>query len=325
MRCYFLGVDNGGTMTKAALFDDQGKEICVASKASVLLTPFPGHTERNMEELWQDTAQVIKSVIQSSGIAPEKISAVACTGHGKGLYLWGEDKSPIRNGIVSTDTRAGEYLKKWEMDGTAAKVYPKTLQKIVVSQPCALLAWIRDCEPENYRRIKWIFEAKDYIRFRLTQKAYGEITDYSGTNLVNLRTRSYDCELLNLFGLSDLQDALPPLASSCDICGKVTKEAALATGLLEGTPVAGGMFDIDACAIASGITDAKSLCVIAGTWSINEYISKEPVEKLDGPVNSIYCLPEYYLVEESSPTSAGNLEWFVKSVLCLLYTSKPQK
>lgn len=315
MNRYFLGIDNGGTMTKAALFDGRGKEIGSSSRASILLTPGPGYTERNMETLWRDTAQVVKETIQNAGVPPEAIAAVACTGHGKGLYLWGNDGAPVRNGIVSTDTRAKEYVEKWQADGTALRVYDKTLQKIVVSQPCALLAWIRDHEPENYHKIQWIFEAKDYIRFRLTGNANGEITDYSGTNLINLHTCAYDMEILRLFGLTEISNALPPLVHSSERCGAVTQEAALATGLAPGTPVAGGMFDIDACAIASGVTDGRNLCMIAGTWSINEYISREPVNKPGISMNSVFCIPGYYLVEESSPTSAGNLEWFVKSVL----------
>lgn len=83
------------------------------------------------------------------------------------------------------------------------------------------------------------------------------------------------------------------------------------------------MFDIDACALATGVTDEQPLCMIAGTWSINEYLSKTPVRSGETLMNSVFCLPEYYLIEESSPTSAGNLEWFVKSVLdCELAEAK---
>ena len=75
------------------------------------------------------------------------------------------------------------------------------------------------------------------------------------------------------------------------------------------------MFDIDACALSVGITDEEHICMIAGTWSINEYIRRTPV--LDGKVmlNSLFCLPEYYLIEECSPTSAGNNEWFINQLL----------
>ena len=67
---------------------------------------------------------------------------------------------------------------------------------------------------------------------------------------------------------------LPPLKNATDVCGAVCKETAERTGLREGTPVSGGMFDIDACAVAMDVTDEKNLCVIAGTWSINEFCLK---------------------------------------------------
>ncbi len=163
--------------------------------------------------------------------------------------------------------------------------------------------------------IQWIFSVKDYIRFRLTGEAYGEVTDFSGTNLMNLITAAYDRELLGEFGLEQLYVCLPPLRYSTDLCGSISAEASSLTGLKKGTPVSGGMFDIDACAVAMDVTDEKNLCVIAGTWSINEYIATAPVKNKSVMMNSLFCLPGYYLVEESSPTSAGNHEWFVKMFL----------
>lgn len=310
-----MGIDSGGTITKAAIYDQNGTEMAVASISTNILTPFMGHTERDMDELWDVSAKVIKRAIQKSQINPKDIKAVACTGHGKGLYLWGKDGKPARNGIISTDSRAKRYVAKWYQDGTANKVFEKTIQEILVSQPCALLAWVKDHEPEIYKNIQWIFEAKDYIRFKLTGNAYGELTDFSGTNLVNMYTRNYDDLLLELFGIKEIKPCLPPLISSLDLCGTISTNVAKQTGLEEGTIVAGGMFDIDACAIASGIIDEQNICAIAGTWSINEYIAREPVTNKSIAMNSIFCIPGYYLLEESSPTSAGNLEWFVKSVL----------
>ena len=315
MKKYLLGVDNGGTMSKAALYDTDGRELASVSEATRLLTPKPGYTERDMEEFWQVTAGVIRRAVQKAGISPEEILGVSCTGHGKGLYLWGRDGRPAANGIISTDTRAHAYISRWEEDGTAKRAGQKTFQQVLVSQPCALLAWMKEHRPEVYRNIQWVFEAKDYIRFRLTGCARGEMTDYSGTSLVNLKTRAYDPELFALFGISEMAECFPPLCVSNDLCGHVTKEAAAATGLLEGTPVAGGMFDIDACALAAGVVDERDLCVIAGTWGINEYLSRKPVKDGSVSMNSIFAIPDYYLIEESSPTSAGNLEWFIHAVL----------
>ena len=100
---------------------------------------------------------------------------------------------------------------------------------------------------------------------------------------------------------------LPPIRYSYDLCGTISKEASELTGLPEGTAVAGGMFDIDACAVAVDVTSPDRMCTIAGTWSINEYIAKEPV--MDGTIamNSLFAMPGYYLVEDCSATSSGNL------------------
>jgi len=149
----------------------------------------------------------------------------------------------------------------------------------------------------------------------LTGEAFAEVTDYSGSNLLNLRDKRFDTELLRVFELEDLYDKLPPLRGSAEPCGHITKTAAEQTGLAEGTPVAGGMFDIDACAVAMDITDGDNIAVIAGTWSINEYIAELPVLDKSVMMNSLYCIDGYYLIEECSPTSAGNHAWFTDMFL----------
>ncbi len=315
MKTYFLGIDNGGTLTKAVISDSEGREIASASRKVPLIMPQPGFTERDMDLLWRANCDAIREALFLSGAQPAEIRGIACTGHGKGLYLWGRDGKPAYNGIVSTDTRAWAYPEQWEKDGTAAKVYEKTYQKILACQPVSLLRWLKDNRPGILGNVRWIFEVKDYIRFMLTGEAFAEITDYSGSGLMNLRDTCFDRELLEDFGLGEVMDRLPPLRYSTERCGSISAKAAAATGLREGTPVAGGMFDIDACAVAVDVTDEENLCVIAGTWSINEYVSRTPVLNKTVMMNSLFCLPGYYLVEESSPTSAGNYEWFCKLFL----------
>lgn len=312
---YFIGIDNGGTLTKAALYASTGKEVGVCSLETKMITPKPGFTERDMDEMWRANCKVLKDLLSKTKIDAANVAGIACCGHGKGLYLWGKDNKPVRNGIISTDNRAYKYPMKWEEDGTAQKVFELSYQKILSCQPVSLLAWIRDNEPDSIKKIRWIFECKDYVRFMLTGKAYGEITDYSGANLLNLQTRRYDVDLLRLFGLEFAMEMLPPLKNSTDICGYITEEVAKLTGLKAGTPVAGGMFDIDACAIAVDAAHEERVCMIAGTWSINEYIRREAVTDGSVMMNSIFCLPEYYLIEECSPTSAGNNEWFINTQL----------
>ncbi len=312
---YLMGIDNGGTFSKAALFDENGKQISVSSVPTVTITPKPGYTERDMGELWQVNAQAVRQAIEESGINPGDIAGVSYSGHGKGLYLVGKDGNPAYNGIISTDARAWAYVKRWKEDGTAKKVYGKTFQEILACQPVSILAWMKDHRPDVLEKTKYIFAVKDYVRYCMTGEAYAEYTDFSGCNLINLSTGDYDKELLAYMGLEEIYNKLPPLKYAADLCGCVTKEASEMTLLPEGTPVAAGMFDVNACGIASGLSDEEKMCMIAGTWSINEFIAREPVLNGTVSLNSMFCIPGYYLIEESSPTSAGNMEWFIRNLM----------
>lgn len=312
---YLLGIDNGGTFVKAGIIDEQGKMLAVAREPVHNITPQPGFTERDMEELWQQNAKVIRRAIKAAGVPSDEIKGISFSGHGKGLYLIDRDGKPAYQGILSTDTRAWEYVKLWGKDGTKEKVFQKTFQDILACQPVSLLAWLKDHDHSVLERTRYIFSVNDYIRFRLTGEAFGEYTVLSGGNLVNMTTFQYDRELLQLFGLEEIYDKLPPLRYPAEICGCVTKEAASLTGLAEGTSAAAGMFDVDACGLASGLNQEDALCMIAGTWSINEYITKRPITNGTVALNSMYCIPGYFLIEESSPTSAGNMEWFINNLL----------
>ncbi len=312
---YLLGLDNGGTNSKAVLFDKNGREIASASRNTPMETPKVGFTERDMELLWRVNCEVVREAIEKSGVSAGDIAGVSFSGHGKGLYLWGKDEKPAYKGIVSTDSRAWKIVEAWQRDGTAEKAFSRTCQSVLASQPVALIKWFEENQPEVLENTRWIFGVKDYVRYRMTGEAYAEITDISGSSLVNLATASYDDEILRLFGLEHIADKLPPLCYSSRFCGKVTKACAQATGLLEGTPVAAGLFDIDACAIGMNVTNDEYLAIIAGTWSINEYVSRQPVMDRSVKMNSLYGLENMYLVEECSPTSASNQEWFVKNFL----------
>ena len=308
---YLLGTDNGGTLAKAALFDAEGRQLAVASRKTEMLSPRPGHTERRMDEMWQATAESIRQVLAEAKVDPADVACVAAAGHGNGLYLVDEQGRPVRNGIISTDTRAKDYVARWNAEGVHRQVLPKTMQCLWPGQPNALLAWLRDHEPDVMRRAAWALMCKDYVRLRLTGQFHWELTDASGTSLMDVGRGQFDDEVLEAFGLGELRDLLPPVVRSEAVCGTVTARAAAETGLAEGTPVAGGLFDIDACALASGILEESQLSMVAGTWGIAQYVSKTPVVEEDHFMTSRYCVPGYYLIPEASPTSASNLEWFV--------------
>ena len=315
MNGYLLGIDNGGTVTKAALFNTEGHELVVASRKVKIIQMFSGWNERDANQMWNDTCNVIHEVLHNSRVNPSEILAVACTGHGNGLYLVDANGNPVRNAINSTDTRAQKYIDEWRTTGVGETVRPYTAQSLWAGQPNALLSWLRDQEPHTLQQAKWMLMAKDFTRMKLTGEFFAEITDMSGTSLMNIRKRDYDDRVLNIFGLEELRNLLPPLIESADLSGRISSKAASETGLKAGTPVAGGMFDVDACALASGIIDEEQISLVLGTWGNNQYIAKEPLIDKDLFMSSIYSIPGWYLILEGSPTSVSNLDWFIDNFL----------
>lgn len=303
MNKYLLGIDNGGTVCKAAVFDLNGKMIKKAGISIPLSVNKNGRTERNPAEIIKKNFELVKKI--TSEIDGE-IIAVGLSGHGKGLYLLDKSGNYLYGGIGSTDSRALEYELNWRNDGTEKKASEKTFQKVLACQPIALLRWIKDNEKDVYNRIGSVLSVNDLVGYGLTGKIVTERTEISGTGLLNLVTEEYDSELLSLFGIEEIFSALPKVILSTDIRGGVLADVAEKTGLKVGTPIVGGMFDIDACALSAGTVRAGDMCMIAGTWSINEYISPSPVSEVS--MNSLYCLPGLYLAEESSACSAGNLD-----------------
>lgn len=311
MGQYLLGIDNGSTVSKAALFDLKGKEIAVASCKADTEYPHPGWTERSMEMLWQSTACAIREVLAKSSVRPEEIAGIGNTGHGNGIYLLDKQGQPLRNGIQSMDSRATEVLTEWNQRHLHAQVFPFTIQSFWPAQPNALLAWLKQHEPQNYERLGAILMVKDYVKYRLTGEITSDYTDMSATSLLDVRNQGYSRELMALYGLSEAYEALPPLKQSSEVVGQVTPAAAQETGLAIGTPVVGGLFDVDASAIGAGAVNPHQACLVMGSWSINEVITREPIVDPSLFMTTLFAEPGLFLTIEGSATSATNLEWFV--------------
>lgn len=307
---YLLGIDNGGTVTKVVLLDVGGREIAAASRKGEALYPRPRWVERDMEGIWRSTADAIREVLATSGVNARDVRAIGGTGHGNGVYLVDAEGKPLRNGILSIDSRAHAISAQFVADGTFERAWQHVGMQLWPGLTAVVLRWLKDHEPDVYRRIGAALLIKDYVKLRLTGVISGEVTDMSGTGLLDLRQRGYSSALLAVLGLEDADQFLPPLHTSETMIGTVTAEAAADTGLQAGTPVAAGIFDVSANALAAGVVDVGQLCISAGTWSINEIVTPAPVDDRTLFQNTLY-LNDRYLLLEGSPTSASNLEWFV--------------
>ncbi|AHG21405.1 3-keto-L-gulonate kinase [Chania multitudinisentens RB-25] len=309
---YFLGVDIGGTVIKAGLYRANGDEVAVAECDGEALAVQPGFSEREMEALWQDLCSTIRQVLSLASVAGEQVRGISFSSHGKGLYAIDKQGKPVRNGIVSSDTRASAMVTDLQRQGVEEMVYPRSLQPIWSSHPAVLLRWLKQHEPAQYAAIDYVLMAHDYLRFRLTGEVAAEITNISGSNLFNQQNGGYDPQLMAVFGIDEVADKTAPLLGSAELAGRVTATAAAQCGLPAGTAVYGGLFDVVGAALCSGVVDDRTLSAVAGTWSIATCVTESVLPSTHPFAWGRYCMADRYFVHEGSPTSAANLAWFLR-------------
>lgn len=308
-----LGLDAGNTVIKAVLFDTAGRQLAISKRDGVSSTPAPGYVERDLNELWVNATQVIRECLYKAGASAADIAAVGCAGHGNGLYLIDAAGEPLL-GIQSLDSRAAGLAEQLSANGNGSKLHALSLQAPWPSQTPTLLAWVKAHAPDIYARTATAFYCKDFVTFRLTGRRVSDISDMSGAGFVRMPDCTYDDELLAGYGLADARAKLPSLVQPTEIVGRVTAAAAAVTGLAEGTPVVGGLFDVIASALGSGAVATGQASIIVGTWSINQVIADQVAQDERIFMTSAFG-PDRLMAIESSATSAANLEWYVRELI----------
>ncbi len=304
-----LGLDAGNTVTKAVLFDRDGRQLARCARQSVSDQPQPGYVERNPDDLWRDASAAIRDCIADAGIDPARIAAIGCAGHGNGLYLIDDEGSAIL-GIQSLDSRAAHLAEDLAARNGDA-LHAACLQKPWPAQTAVLLAWVKANRPDVYDATSTAFLCKDFVTFRLTGNRTSDISDLSGCGLLRMPEARVDADLLSLYGLDDAAAMMPRPAQPVDVVGRITDAAARQTGLVAGTPVVAGFFDVIASAIGSGVVAPGQASIVAGTWSINQVFSDTAAIDPDVFMVSTFG-PGRFVNIESSATSAANLEWYVR-------------
>lgn len=310
-----IGIDAGGTMTKAALFDLTGAEKACARSHNVNSFPHLGWTERDPDGMWRAAAEAISTVLEQSGTDPGDVLAISVSGYGSGLYLLDGDNNPVRPGIVSTDGRAAGLVGQWTADSRAAELATLVNQAPWPGQSIALIAWLHENEPEVMAKTQTITFCKDFLRARLCGDRSTDFTDAGSAALIDVGKGTYSADALRLLGLDGMLPKLPDIGASDDVAGYVSAEAAALTGLKEGTPVVRGTVDMSASAMASMVTRPDQMSMVAGTFSISATLH-DKAPKMDAIPMLQFAYPlGGWLAVQGSPTSASNLEWIVKTLL----------
>lgn len=308
---YWLGLDCGGTFIKAGLYDAAGCEKAVARQNLPVLVSEPGRAERDMTQLWQAAAAVIRQVLAGSAIDAAQVRGMGISAQGKGLFLLDKQGKPLGNGMLSSDRRALALVQQWQREGIPQALYPITRQTLWTGHPVSLLRWMKLHEPTRYAAIGSVMMAHDYLRYCLTGQRACEETNISESNLYDMQQGGWSVSLAERLDIAEILPALPPIVGSTEIAGHISAEAAAQCGLPEDTPVVGGLFDVVSTALCAGLDDDTRLNAVMGTWSVTSGITDSLSDEVDYPyVYGRYAIDGQYIVHEASPTSAANLEWF---------------
>ncbi|WP_422074805.1 FGGY-family carbohydrate kinase [Tranquillimonas rosea] len=320
-----IGLDSGLTMTKAVVFDLDGGVVAEAARRVPQIKERPRHVERDMSGHWRASADAIRDALAQAGKAvPEGVKplAISVAGHGDGVYLLDHDHAPLGLAATSLDSRAQPTIDRWSAEGLFDRAEALTGQRPFAASPAALLAHVRDTEPDRFARIGAVLSCKDWLRFCLTGEVGTDFTEAS-VSFTDVTTQGYSDAALALYGLEPLRDALPPIHLPGGVAGHLTEDTAAETGLPRGLPVAAGLHDVTACAVGSGVIAPGTLMVIAGTFSINETLTEEA---RIGPGwfarNGLF--PGQWNTMSISPGSSATLDWAMQQIARdLLQTDDP--
>ena len=267
---YILAIDRGQTAIKAAACTIKGDIVHVESlKCEPIRNRNAGWAEQDMDIIWQQAVQVIQKLLKRSGIFPEEFLAVSFSGQGGGNFLVSEEGKAIYPGVLSLDNRHEEV----------ESLFPDS-EKTAIPRTVAFMRWLKEKEPETFKKTKWILGSKDWIRFCLTGEAYADMSDPPAP--ADLDAGKYLRECLEAAGVPECMNMLPPLVYGSEVCGSITPGAAEETGLVSGTPVVAGAHDMIACSIGAGGNRQGHLAIIMGTLGINIGVVEGHTE-LDAP------------------------------------------
>ncbi|MCW5776149.1 MAG: xylulokinase [Phycisphaeraceae bacterium] len=270
-----LGIDVGTSSTKEIVIDDSGRVVVTAASPHTLDQPHPGWSEQNPDQWWAATIAATREVTGRLGRRASEIAAVGMSGQMHGSVLLpresldgsGERAKPLRPAILWNDQRtaaqcdfieraAGTRRRLVEMVGNAA-LPGFTLPKLL---------WLRENEPESWRRTAMVLLPKDYVRLRLTGLAATDVGDGAGTLLLDVDRRTWNIEAMRLFDIDPT--LLPPVLESAAPAGTVTAWAAAQTGLPAGIPVAAGSGDNQCGAVGAGVVEAGVALATLGTSGV---------------------------------------------------------
>ena len=307
-----LGIDASTTGVKALLIDDNGEIVASSTTPLHLSTPRPLWSEQDPHDWWQAAITSIRNVVKEADA--ENIAAIGLTGQMHGLVLLDDAGEVLRPAILWNDQRCAE-----ECDEIRARLGKDRLVQLsgndaLTGFTAPKIVWVRNHEPDVYDRARHVLLPKDYLRYELTHEYAMDKADGSGTLLFDLEKRDWSNEILDALEIP--RAWLPPTFEGPEITGRITREAAEATGLREGTPVVAGGGDQSAQAVGVGAIRPGVLAVTMGTSGVVFAATETPLIEPQGRLHAFcHAVPNRWHLMGVMLSAAGSLQWY-RDALC---------
>lgn len=265
---YLIGIDIGTQGTKGKLFDENMQEISEAFENSCLISPKPGITWQNPDDILGSVLRVIKAMVEKSGVDISDICGVGIDSQMAGIMGIDSEGEAVTIYDSWLDTRCERYVE--QMRQTAGREITNITGGPVTYTHGPKILWWKNEQPDTYKRIAKFVLPHAFVVGKITGKRAGEAyldytcIQYSGFG--DNKNKTWSKELLSEFGVNESR--MPQIVSPFKIVGTLSKEFAERCGLLEGTPVTAGAGDTAASIFGAGMFESSRILDCAGTASV---------------------------------------------------------
>ncbi|HEX6895213.1 MAG TPA: xylulokinase [Bryobacteraceae bacterium] len=304
---YVLGVDVGTGGTRAVLVDRNGK---IASSATCEHVPFAspktGWAEQDPHDWWKAAGQAIREAL--ANVPGANVVCAGLAGQMHGAVLLDEKDEVLRPSLIWCDQRTQAQCDWLNSKLGERKIIELTCNPALTNFTLTKLLWVRDNEPEIWKRFRHVLLPKDYVRFRMTGEHAMDVAEASGTLMLDVAHRRWSEEIMSAAGLP--MSSLPKLCESPEVCARISDKGAAHTGLKAGTPVVGGAGDQAGGAVGMGIVRAGAVSATIGTSGVVFAATDNPAMDVKGRVHTFcHAVPGRWHVMGVTQAAGLSLRW----------------
>ena len=306
----YLGIDVGTGGTRALIIDENGRVVASATaEHEAFASPQIGWAEQSPEDWWRACGIAVRQALKTANLNPDRIACVGFSGQMHGAVVLDAADVVVRPALIWCDVRTEKQCREFARKVGPERLIQLTCNPALPNFTLTKLLWVRENEPANWARVRSVMLPKDYVRFRLTGERAIDVADASGTLLLDVPKRRWSSEVLQAAEMDVAM--LPKLYESQDVCGKITREGAAATGLKAGTPVVAGAGDQAAGATGMGIVAPGAVSATIGTSGVVFAATDRPALDAHGRLHTFcHAVPGRWHVMGVTQAAGLSLRWF---------------